>query len=229
MIARLSPIGRATGGGPGILALLNFFGHVAVASWVSASPAVALGSMLPDLASMAGARPLRVERADVERGIELHHRTDAAFHALPAFAALCAETTTALRARGIDRGPARAAAHVGVELALDGVLLDDSGAATLYRDALEDTPAAACVVWERGGDRFAELLTRLRRRGVPAGYRDPDALTAAVCRALSRRPRLAISEAAEPLLAEQMPAIRERVERASPALLRELEAAVRAT
>ncbi len=197
-----------------------------MASWVEAAPAVALGAMLPDLASMAGARPLRIRRGDVERGIELHHETDAAFHALPAFAALCSETTKALRGRRIERGPARAAAHVGVELALDGLLLDDARAASLYLSALRDDPAAESIVWESGGDRFAELVIRLRRRGLPAGYRDPAELTTAVRRALSRRPRLALSEAATLSLSAEMPAICARVARAAPALLRELRSAV---
>jgi acyl carrier protein phosphodiesterase len=207
---------------------LNFFGHVAVASWEGASPAVALGAMLPDLAAMAGTRPRRVERADVGRGIELHHRTDAAFHALPAFAALCGETTRALRSLGVERGPARAAAHVGVELALDGYLLDDARAASLYLRALADRRAASCIEWEGDSGRFSGLLQRLAARGVPAGYRDPARLTLAVSRALSRRPRLALDERAARLLEAEVPALRARVERAAPELLRTLRAALHA-
>jgi acyl carrier protein phosphodiesterase len=205
---------------------LNFFGHVAVASWMGASSAMALGAMLPDLAAMAGAKLARVE-GDVRRGIELHHRTDAAFHALEAFAVLCGETTRALRARGVERGPARAAAHVGVELCLDGTLLDDERAASLYLRALADRRAATSVVWQGEETSVLGLLDRLAGRGLPAGYRDPVILTRAVSRALSRRPRLALDEHAAHQLEAEMPALRARVERGAPELLEALRASLR--
>src|SRR5258708_1440822 len=108
---------------------VNFFGHAAVSSWLDdAGDGVALGSMLPDFAGMIRARlddpaPPATELA---RGVELHHATDAAFHRMPATLALMRELDDRLLGGGCARGPRRAVAHVGVELLLDGVLVDDS-------------------------------------------------------------------------------------------------------
>ena len=59
---------------------MNFFGHVVAASWVSAEPAFGLGSMLPDFASMIGARLRASSHVTTKEGIDWHHTTDAAFH-----------------------------------------------------------------------------------------------------------------------------------------------------
>lgn len=201
---------------------MNFFGHVAAASWRGAPPAVALGAMLPDLASMAEARPAEIERADVRRGVEFHYATDAAFHRLEAFTELCGRAASELRAAGLGRGSARGAAHVAVELALDARLIADEGAARLYVLALRDAPAHRAITFEAGEARFRELLAVLSRRGVPADYGEPKALTRAVTRALSRRPRLALSAAEAGVLEAKVPALRERVDAAAPALLRAL-------
>src|SRR5690349_2172388 len=173
---------------------MNFFGHAAIARERDADPAHVFGAMLPDFASMARARLVSVEDARIAGAVALHHRTDELFHAHPVFVGMCARAVTDLEAAGVGRGGARAAAHVGIELLLDGVLLDDGVARTAYLGALR---TEALVTW-RDGDaaaRFTELHGRLRAWGLPNGYRDPVFVAERIAGALARRPRLALDAA----------------------------------
>src|SRR6185503_17388999 len=95
------------------------------------SPGSVLGAMLPDFATMSGARLAESTDAAIAHGVDLHHKTDAAFHHLPPVLALMRELDHKLDAGGCARGPRRAVAHIGVELLLDGVLVDDVG----YRES----------------------------------------------------------------------------------------------
>src|SRR5687768_8762401 len=100
--------------------------------------------MLPDLASMAGVRLDTTELPDdVAAGVRHHYAADAAFHGHESFIRLLRTVRTALADAGVARGPARAAAHVGVELALDGWLLAEVAHA---HDALSDALAARTAV-----------------------------------------------------------------------------------
>ena len=125
---------------------MNYFGHAAIASWHVAptapdSGATALGAMLPDFATMSGTRLADPTDAGVARGIDLHHETDAAFHPLPVVLALMRELDERLDAAGCARGPRRAVAHIGVELLLDGVLVEDETYRASYLAALAHDPA----------------------------------------------------------------------------------------
>ena len=173
---------------------VNYFGHAAVASWAGDSPGVGLGAMLPDFASMSRAQLAGSPDAEVTMGLALHHRTDKIFHQLAAVTAQMRELDVRLLAHGCARGPRRAVAHIGVELLLDGVLLDEPAYQTAYTRALAfDAP----ITWRDPGDaaRFATLLDRLRAHGVPADLRRPDALTHRIGRILGHRPLLAPSAA----------------------------------
>jgi hypothetical protein len=204
---------------------VNFFGHAAVASWSSDHAGVALGAMLPDFEAMSGARLRSAPDAAVASGIALHHATDAAFHRLPAVTALMRELDERLAARGCARGPRRAAAHIGVELLLDGVLVDDPGYRGAYTRALA---VDAAIVWRDPGHapRFRRLLERLRGHGVPDDLRRPDAIAQRLARMLAPRPLLAPSaddlRAIRAALAEHRP----RVEVAAETVLRGTRAAL---
>jgi hypothetical protein len=219
--------------------LVNFFGHAAVASWrLTASagePTVAttdsnarvLGAMLPDFATMSGARLAEPhDDAGVAHGIALHHATDAAFHHLPAVLALMRELDDRLERAGCARGPRRAVAHIGVELLLDGVLVDE----LLYRDSylagLAHDPAG--VRWRDEGDdaRFALLLARLRAHGVPDDLRKPDAIATRLHRMLAHRPLLAPSATDLTAIKSSLVAHKPRVEVAADTVLRALRAAL---
>jgi hypothetical protein len=171
---------------------VNFFGHAAVASWSTSEPGVALGAMLPDLASMCGGRIASTGDATVKVGIALHHASDAAFHTLPVVTALMRELDDQLADRHCARGPRRAVAHIGVELLLDGVLTDEPAYRAAYLRGLGHEPA---LTWRNPDEapRFAVVLDRLRARGVPDDLRQPEAIAARVQRILAPRPLLAPS------------------------------------
>jgi hypothetical protein len=170
---------------------VNFFGHAAVASWQGPAPGTVLGAMLPDFATMCGGRLAAQTDATVGIGIDLHHKTDGVFHRLAPVTALMRELGDRLERGGCARGPKRAVAHIGVELLLDGVLVDEPA----YRDAYLAGLGydASIVIWREPGDhdRFAVLLSRLRTHGVPDDLRKPEAIAMRMQRMLSHRPLLA--------------------------------------
>ncbi len=200
---------------------MNFIGHLHVARWLHAEPAFLLGAMLPDFASMAGVKLAEPSNDQVRAGVALHHRTDSAFHHQPGFIALMQETQLALIARGVARGPARAVGHIGVEMLIDGELVHAPGNAAAYVQALESSPA----VESDGGlapetrVRLAFVHSRLRTHGVPYDYRNTEAVVMRLSRALSGRPRLAISREDAKSVAQALPEIQRQVVSKLPAIL----------
>jgi hypothetical protein len=204
---------------------VNYFGHAAVASWSDTAPGVVLGAMLPDFATMCGGRLEGAEDEAVARGIALHHTTDAVFHRLPAVVALMRELEALLDEAGCARGPRLAVAHIGVELLLDGALLDEPAYRAAYVDGLgHDT----VVRWRSpdGPARFAILIERLRVRGVPDDLRRPEAITARLQRILAHRPLLAPSPADLRAIGGALTAYQPRVEVAAETIVRAMRAAL---
>lgn len=197
---------------------MNFYGHAVVSGWMSASAPRALGAMLPDFASMCRGRVHSVEHDEVAAGVSLHHVTDRAFHALAVFRTMTRRTDLYLRDLGVNRGGARATAHVAIELLLDGVLVERGAAAELYLSAIDAAPEVAESIEWRADDhraRWHDLIERLAERGVPRGYADADTVCDRVTLVLSRRPLLALDDADEVIVREQMPRLqREVAERA---------------
>jgi hypothetical protein len=180
---------------------LNYFGHLVVARWRSGEVAFHLGAMLPDFCGMVRQPLPRGLPAKVAEGVAFHHRTDEVFHRCPAFRSLCTQSTARLQQLGLERGPARAAAHVGLELLLDGQMVADVAHCHSYLQALA-LPQQSAAVLGRPQDP-SELLTlveRLLERGVRAEHFHPEGIAFRLERALSRRRRLALREAdREPL------------------------------
>jgi hypothetical protein len=172
---------------------VNFFGHATVAGWeVEATSAFVLGAMLPDFATISGARSVRPTHPETTRGVALHHATDAVFHAAPDFIVLTTRVREQLEREGIANGGARAAAHVGIELLLDGTLVTDARAGDRYVRALADAETHIACAGADDVPRLARFLDRLRVAGIPYPYADPRAVAARVERALSSRPLLAL-------------------------------------
>jgi hypothetical protein len=212
---------------------VNYFGHAAVASWTTAEPAVVLGAMLPDLATMCGAR---LAAADAQpdpalgRGIALHEATDAAFHRLPAATALMRELDDRLDRLGCARGPRRAVAHVGTELLLDGVYLDDAAFRAAYLAGVAAVPAS--VAWQSDAvvadARLGLVLARMRHVGVPDDLRDPERVTARLARILAPRPLLAPSPADLRAIHAALVAHKPRVDVAAATVLQGVRASLNA-
>lgn len=200
---------------------MNFVGHAAAARWHSSEPLFALGAMLPDFATMCQARVPEPAHAAVVAGVSHHHRVDAAFHRLPGFLTLYRDASERLRRAGAGRGPARGAAHIAIELFLDGELVRDGEIADHYLAALAlGAPAAAHV--ELAG--WNALYPRLAARGVPHAYRDPDQVTDIILHILGRRPLLAPTGDDATAIREQLPPLRARVAAEARSIMAALEA-----
>jgi acyl carrier protein phosphodiesterase len=194
---------------------VNFFGHLVVARRTTVDPDFLLGAMLPDLAHLCGAFPRHLPAA-VAAGVEHHHRADAVFHSNPTFRELVAASVRHLEASAVSRGGARGAAHVSVELLLDGLLAgrDEAGRQAFTRSLrpLDFDDAASARRWIRMCERLAEA-------GVPLAYADPDFVCDRVVGALSRRPRLALALGDQGVLRAHLPDLRARVSLAADALV----------
>lgn len=171
---------------------MNFFAHAVVATALDPDPRFVLGSMLPDFASMGRAKLEHVADAVVARGVDCHHRTDDVFHRSDWFRTMCRDGERALEARGVGRGAAAAVAHVGIEMLLDGLLLELDEAADAYRSAIA-LDGDFGVELRRGSPLgIRRVLERLREIGLPDDYRSPDRVATRLSQVLRDRPRLAM-------------------------------------
>jgi len=199
---------------------LNYFAHARIATSLGGDDAHVLGAMLPDFAHIVGIRIDAIEHASLSRGASLHHRTDSAFHATRAYRILQREGVGDLEAAGLGRGPARGAAHVGIELLLDVALTGDPDGDAGYLRALAAAPALADAIrWsdERGASRWKTLHTRLVAAGTPSS--SPERIAERVARALASRPRLRLAPKDLGPVALWLAASAGPVERAAPLLL----------
>lgn len=211
---------------------MNFFGHAAVAAWRDASPPFLLGAMLPDFCSMARARLVEVSHPAVSAGVDLHHRTDAIFHGTPTFVGICRNSVRELTGLGVARGSARAVAHIGAELFLDGVLVGGeatSAAREAYPEALaqarEDRLGQDLRFRDpEGARRFHHVRARLEAWGIPDGYGDPEFVGDRLVGALRTRPRLALTPEDESRVRRWLPGAKLQVVARAPQLLDEVRA-----
>jgi hypothetical protein len=186
---------------------VNFFGHALVAASQSSEPAWVLGAMAPDFATMGGVRlegpRERAPQTRLQEGVVFHHTTDDAFHGAPTFLALMKEARIDLQAREVGTGAALGISHVGVELLLDGWLLDERGLPECYDAALEAGAELAEELFFRGEDpgasraQWRRVCQRLQQAPVPEGYRDPQFVAERLIGILAKRPRLAVAAGRE--------------------------------
>ena len=109
---------------------MNFVAHAVIAEALGCSPLEVFGSMVPDLANMVsvmtGVRSAPgLPDSELKLGSKVHIATDEAFHHHPTFVALTRVAASAMDGR---RHVNTAAAHVGIELMIDGFLLSESRA-----------------------------------------------------------------------------------------------------
>ncbi|MCX4247221.1 hypothetical protein [Paraliomyxa miuraensis] len=201
---------------------MNFVGHAMAAGWERDAPGFVLGAMLPDFVRMCGARLGPILDPELADGVACHHRIDELFHGAETFVALCTRARTELQALGLARGPAMAAAHVGVELLLDGCWLEDPRVDAAYLRAVEHgtTLPEHAVTWPDPSHarRVTMLCAYLRDAGSPRAYCDPTEVGRRIVRILSRRPRLAPAPGDEDRLIEWARTTRPTVIDAAPHL-----------
>jgi hypothetical protein len=186
---------------------VNFFGHAMVAAWQSADPGFVLGAMLPDFATMIGARVPSVSHPDVKAGVTFHHDTDRVFHDAPTFRTLQADARRILRERGLPRPSALAVGHIGVEILLDSALANDAAGRAAYLEALRAGHPArlgAHMAWAHltEAENYARLVVLLEERGIPSEAGGPGAAALRITRALSSRPRLRLDREGERVVRE---------------------------
>jgi hypothetical protein len=204
---------------------VNFFGHAAAACVVDDDPAFLLGAMAPDLLPLCGAVADAETSPRVVAGQAHHASVDAIFHCNPAFTSLQAWASRSLIALGVPRGGARGAAHVGIELFLDGELARRGRARDAYARSLDGADTVGVpFVWrdDRSRARWAALIARLRTGAVPDAYRDPDFVADRLIGALSHRPRLALSQRDAGTLRAFLPELGARVAARAAGLVADL-------
>jgi hypothetical protein len=219
---------------PGHEPSMNFFGHAALAAEHFAQHLstrdprkLALpcsGAMLPDFVGMLRlSRPVVLD-ATLAGGVSFHHLTDHAFHELTSFHQLSRHAFAWLSASGIARGPARAIAHIGVEILLDEVLARDAFARECYLAALA-TPLDSALEFPvpDDGARLAALRGALLER-ASSETPPPELVAQRIRRTLAGRPRLAVDAGAEAPLSAWVVLTRPLIAHAAPALLTALRA-----
>jgi len=191
---------------------VNLVGHVAAALPDGPSPEFLAGCVLPDVAAICRVRltgPMgastgasRASRASagpslpggIAAGVAFHHECDHAFHSSPWFNRENVRLRDALLAAGVDRGPARATAHAGLEMLLDGALVEDPRLDGHVRVALETLDAhagaIAALAAPPGQERWVVGVRRIADSLDPAGYADPASVTLRVQRMTAGRARI---------------------------------------
>jgi len=214
---------------------MNFFGHAALALAhfesralapnESMLPRICAGAMLPDFVGMLRIRRPAVLDDEIARGVSFHHATDRVFHELDAFHLLSRGALGWLLERGMPRGPARAVAHIGIEILLDEELARDARARSAYRAALA-LPLSDSLQFAGADDgaRLASLEQALLGRAATERSPAPEIVAARIARTLAGRPRLATDPAGQALLEEWVVRSRPEVEARAPGLLAVLRA-----
>ena len=185
---------------------MNYFGHVALACQFSQSAEFLLGSALPDFASILGCRVPSCSHSIVASGLRFHHMSDEVFHDLADFKRLVRNELGVLREHGVRKGPARALAHIGLELLLDAELTDDNTRQVAFRDAITagaPNRLGRLLVWSSSDHprRFERLRLRLVERLHAIDNFGADQIAERLIRTLSKRPRLRLSDQEQSMIA----------------------------
>ena len=208
---------------------MNIAGHIAVAMRLAPDhPRVWLGAALPDLGAMGRFRLMGTSPdPDISAGIAIHHATDDAFHRHPLFTDAMFRLRSDLADAGLERGPARAVAHVGPELLIDGRLLTTLSIGKAVQAAFDEIelvqPALTPLV-EQDPDGWDDHLDRIPSWGLPTDYGDPHAVARRLHRILDRRPRLSFDPAMVGPVGERLETEQPVIDAGVPDLLDDLEA-----
>ncbi len=174
---------------------MNLAGHIVVAERIERDrPAFWLGAALPDIAGMGRVRLLGTTvDDDLRRGIAFHHASDEAFHSHPWFTDLQRSLRELLLDDGFGRGAARAIAHVGPELFLDGAVLswDHTAVDRAFAELSARPEALETLVLPEFRAQWVTHRLRASAWRPHDEPHDPHAVARRLQRILQRRPRLA--------------------------------------
>ncbi len=143
--------------------------------------------------------PLRLKApSSIREGVAEHRRLDKYFHNHPVFTRNQGAAYQALVENGIGRGPARASAHVGVELLIDGAILSADLAPTfpgLWARLHSPDDAVVNLVEDKHGRLWLDWLARFTQQLDPRRYASPRYVAERLHQhILGSRPRLQLSE-----------------------------------
>jgi acyl carrier protein phosphodiesterase len=213
---------------------VNFVGHIAVgaANADDDDAEFLVGTAVPDFASMARTRLRGAAPGTLADGITLHHATDRAFHADAWFLTLERDLRAGLLDDGLPDGGARACAHVGVELLLDGALVRErtvhDAVGRVYEGIGEPSDAVVELATPQERVRWHEHLVGISRRLDPTSYGDADAVGRRLHTITSRRPRLAFPSSMVDAVSARLQALQPRIRDDAPTVLRRMTRATRA-
>lgn len=214
---------------------MNFFGHAALAARHFTEqdppldrrllPTVCVGAMLPDFIGMLRLGRPTIHDAALATGVAFHHGTDEVFHELASFHRLSRQAFAWLSDHDMPRGPARAVAHIGIEMLLDEVMATDELARDAYQSALR-VPLMPLMVFPivADGERLAGLQEALLMRAATYAPPTPELVAERIRRTLAGRPRLATDEAGQALLGTWVTRTRPYVLAEAPEVLATLRA-----
>lgn len=205
---------------------MNYFGHAAIASQRDRDPGFILGAMLPDLCAMTGLGGEESLEGVLGRGVRFHLDTDALFHQTRVFCEHNRRLQARFRQLGVSRGPARAAAHLGVEMLIDAELARVQSAVDDYLDALNwgvrNVPREVRAVWALPGQlKLTGLCQYLLDRGPGIHCTARERFVERLGRALGGRRLLSPSPEELQVIAEELHRDRSVAEQV-PDLLAEL-------
>ncbi len=178
---------------------MNLGAHITIAAELFDDPLIHLGSALPDVATIGGFRMVPGSgTGPIGEGIAFHHATDTEFHSHGWFTSRQKTVFDDLTAAGVGRGAARASAHVGVELLLDGELFGgahgqvrNDAVVAAFGLAVDAADTEQLVPDEMQPD-WQHHLGQLHRWRSPNYFRDPAGVAKRMEVILSARPRLAM-------------------------------------
>lgn len=211
---------------------MNLGGHIAVAAKLSSRPDVWLGAALPDIGAM-GRFNLLGDKPDGEiaEGIALHHATDDLFHGHEWFKAHQANLFEALSKAGVRRGAAKAVAHVGPELLLDGELLAhpvmNSQISAGMERLIPNVDRVELLVQLEKRASWRGHLERVASRGAPTFYGDPHQVAVSLQRILSSRPRLALDRSQVNLIGDLLSEVHPEIKATGVELIDDLANSLR--
>jgi hypothetical protein len=202
---------------------MNYFSHVALACRFEHSAAFYLGSMLPDFASIVRCRTPLCSNELVCHGMGFHHLSDSVFHDLPEFREWLRGSVAELVSLGVKKGPARAAAHIGIELLLDAALASLPEPLEALRLALavaSPQQLANELNWRdpNGSERFEDLRLRLLERSGTRRNYTIEMITARLVYAFADRPRLRLTGDEHALIETWLRSMAPRVDAGWPSL-----------
>ena len=188
---------------------MNYVGHIAAGLAMRAGPAGAddeflVGAALPDFTAMARVRLRTGIAGEIGAGSRRASGVRRRVPRLPWFLSTSRALREAMVAGGMTVGPARAAAHVMPELALDGRLIERTDVAEAVDRVLarvsEPQDSLTGLVAPHHVPRWSVGLRAIGARSDPGGYRDPRRIAERVCLATRGRPRIEVAWEHVPML-----------------------------